>query len=207
MNNKFLQIENLSKKFGNKIISASFFVKKGEAVALLGNSGCGKTTVLKMIAGLIKQDSGSIILNGEDITHRKACQRNIGMVFQDYALFPHLTVEDNIAYGLVSKGMKKKYARNEIKKWIEIFNLSGLEKRNPIFLSGGEKQRVSLARSLAVNPELILFDEPLSALDTELRLKLQKELRSNQQNLGYTAVYVTHDKTEAAFLADRIITM
>ncbi|AGT42799.1 ABC transporter ATP-binding protein [Treponema pedis] len=207
MNKKadFLTVENLTKRFDKKNISISFSVKKGGALALLGPSGCGKTTILKMIAGLLVPDSGSVFLDGKDITEIPAGKRKIGMVFQDYALFPHLSVEDNIAYGLVSHGMSKRNARAEAGKWILNFNLSGLEKRKPDLLSGGEKQRVSLARSLAVHPALILFDEPLSALDTELRLRLRKELRENRSLLGYTAVYVTHDKEEAEELADGII--
>ena len=209
MNNMpfFLHIEKLTKHFDSKTVSISFHLEKGKALALLGASGCGKTTVLKMIAGLLTSDTGSVFLNGTDITKLPASKRGIGMVFQDYALFPHLSVEDNIAYGLVSHGMNKKAARFEAGKWIADFNITGLEKRKPDLLSGGEKQRVALARSLAVHPSLILFDEPLSALDTELRLKLRKELKRNQAALGYTAVYVTHDKSEAEELADTIIHM
>ncbi len=203
----FLQVKDLSKTFGKKKISISFDLEKDKALALLGPSGCGKTTILKIIAGLVEADSGKIILNGKDISKTAPAKRNIGMVFQDYALFPHLTVEDNISYALVSKGMSKKQARAEIKNLIELFNLDGLEKRKPALLSGGEKQRVSLARSLAAKPELILFDEPLSALDADLRLKLRKELKQRQQELKYTAIYVTHDKAEAEELSDSIITL
>lgn len=203
----FLQVENLTKHFENKTVSISFCLEKGKALALLGPSGCGKTTVLKMIAGLLSPDCGSIFLDGSNITRMPAGKRKIGMVFQDYALFPHLSVEDNIAYGLVSQGACKKAARAEAGKFIEAFNLKGLEKRKTDLLSGGEKQRVALARSLAVHPALILFDEPLSALDTELRLKLRKELKAGRKTLGYTAVYVTHDKDEAAELADTVIYM
>ncbi len=204
-NQAFLQVIDIKKRFDKKEISASFNLEKNKALALLGPSGCGKTTVLKIIAGLLEADSGKIILDGKDITKMPAGERAIGMVFQDYALFPHLSVEDNISYALVSRGMNKKKARTEIKNLIELFNLRGLEKRKPTLLSGGEKQRVSLARSLAAKPELILFDEPLSALDADLRIKLRKELRQRQQELGYTAIYVTHDKDEAEELADDII--
>ncbi len=201
----FLQVKDIKKAFGEKKIESSFSLEKSKALALLGPSGCGKTTILKIIAGLLKPDSGSIILNGVDITKLSPAKRHIGMVFQDYALFPHLSVEDNISYALVSQGMSKKNARNEIKNLIELFNLNGLEKRKPNLLSGGEKQRVSLARSLAAKPDLILFDEPLSALDADLRIKLRKELRQRQVELGYTAIYVTHDKDEAKELADSIV--
>lgn len=205
--NSFLTVDNLVKKFETKTISISFSVEKGKALALLGASGCGKTTILKMIAGLLPPDSGSIFLNGYNITNLPAGNRKIGMVFQDYALFPHLSVEDNIGYGLVSQGMNKKEARKRAHSIMKSFNLDGLEKRKTTFLSGGEKQRVSLARSLAVLPALMLFDEPLSALDADLRLKLRKDLREKQKTLGYTAIYVTHDTEEAAALADTIIYM
>lgn len=205
--NQFLIVDNLTKTFEQKTISISFTLERGKSLALLGTSGCGKTTILKMVAGLLLPDSGSIFLDGRDITELSPGKRKIGMVFQDYALFPHLNVEDNIAYGLVSKGIKKKQAREQIQNLIELFNLNGLEKRSVVLLSGGEKQRVALARSLAVQPSLLLFDEPLSALDADLRLKLRKELRENQKKLGYTAIYVTHDKDEATELADSIIYM
>lgn len=203
----FFKAEKLTKRFENKTVSVSFSLEKGRALALLGASGCGKTTVLKMIAGLLPPDDGAVFLDGIDITALPAGKRRIGMVFQDYALFPHLTVEDNIAYGLVSQGMNKKAARSEAGKLIAAFNLTGLEKRKTDVLSGGEKQRVALARTLAVHPSLILFDEPLSALDTELRLKLRKELKASRLTVGYTAIYVTHDKDEAAELADEIVYM
>ena len=205
--NAFLTVDNLVKKFREKNISISFNLEKGKALALLGPSGCGKTTILKMIAGLLQPDSGSVFLDGHNITNLPAGKRKIGMVFQDYALFPHLSVEDNIGYGLVSQGMNKKEARKQAHIIMKSFNLEGLEKRKTAFLSGGEKQRVSLARSLAVHPSLILFDEPLSALDSDLRLKLRKDLREKQKVLGYTAIYVTHDKEEASELTDTIMYM
>ncbi len=203
----FLQIDRVTKRFGKTVISISFTLEAGSAIALLGNSGCGKSTTLKMIAGLITPDSGKIILNGEDITALPAAQRNIGMMFQDYALFPHLTVEDNIGYGLVSQGISKKESRKEAAVWLERFGLAGMEKRRIEHLSGGEKQRVALARTLAVKPSIILFDEPLTALDTNMRIRLRHELKDRQKSLGYAAVYVTHDKEEAQFLADQIIEM
>lgn len=203
----FLQIDHITKRFGKTAISISFTLEAGSAIALLGNSGCGKSTTLKMIAGLITPDSGKIILNGEDITALPAAQRNIGMMFQDYALFPHLTVEDNIGYGLVSQGISKKESRKEAAVWLERFGLAGMEKRRIEHLSGGEKQRVALARTLAVKPSIILFDEPLTALDTNMRIRLRHELKDRQKSLGYAAVYVTHDLEEAQFLADQIIEM
>lgn len=205
--NSFFRVCGITKLWAEKKIEISFALKKGEAVALLGASGCGKSTVLKMIAGLIKIDSGSVFLDGRDITLIPPHKRNIGMVFQDYALFPHLSVEDNIGYGLRSNGFSKAESRRIAAEWMELFGLKDSAKHKPQELSGGEKQRTALARSLAVNPKLMLFDEPLSALDTELREKLREELRRRQKKLNYSAVYVTHDKTEAAVLADRIIHM
>lgn len=207
MPGNFLQIDHLTKRFGKTTISVSFTLDADSAIALVGNSGCGKSTTLKMIAGLIPPDSGKVILKGEDITALPAAQRNIGMMFQDYALFPHLTVEDNIGYGLVSQGITKKESRKEATVWLERFGLTGMEKRRIEHLSGGEKQRVALARTLAVKPSIILFDEPLTALDTGMRIRLRNELKDRQKLLGYAAVYVTHDLEEAQFLADQIIEM
>lgn len=205
--NCFFEASALTKIRQGKKIEISFSLEKGSAVALLGASGCGKTTVLKMIAGLLKPDLGSVFLENTEITDLPPNKRNIGMVFQDYALFPHLSVEDNIGYGLRAKGFSKAQSRAAAAEWAERFGLTGLTKRMPHEISGGEKQRTALARSLAVSPKLMLFDEPLSALDTDLREHLREELRLNREKLGYAAVYVTHDKTEAAFLADKIIYM
>lgn len=203
----FLQLIQLTKHLPAKTISLSCSVKKGGTLALLGPSGCGKSTVLKMIAGLLPADSGHIILNGCDITRKTTKNRGVGMVFQDYALFPHLSVEDNIGYGLVSQGMSKKECRRTAAAWLSRFALDGMEKRRIDDLSGGEKQRVALARALAVHPLVMLFDEPLSALDTPLRLKLRGELKKHQKEIQYTALYVTHDRDEAEYLADTIVEM
>ncbi len=207
MSTHFLDVIELTKCWGEKTVSLSFSMEEGESLALLGASGCGKSTILKMLAGLIRPTSGRFFLNGKDMLSVKAYQRGIGMVFQDYALFPHLSVQDNIAYGLISKGIKKKEARITANEWIERFSLQGLEKKQPETLSGGEKQRVALARTLAVNPSVVLFDEALSALDADLRGALQEELKAHQQKFGYTAIYVTHDTNEANNLATRIIRM
>ncbi len=188
-------------------VSISFALEKGGALALLGPSGCGKSTVLRMIAGLETPDSGSVILAGRDLTGLPPERRRIGMVFQEHALFPHLTVEDNIGYGLRSGGATKGESRRAAQEWLERFSLSGFAKRRIDGLSGGEKQRVALARTLAVNPDLVLFDEPLSALDAELRGRLRDELRTRQRELGYAAIYVTHDPAEAEILADRVLRM
>lgn len=203
----FLCLQNLTKYRGTKCITLSCSVKKAGTLALLGPSGCGKSTILKMIAGLLPPDSGKILLNGIDITGIPAAQRSIGMVFQDYALFPHLSVEDNIGYGLISQGSSKRESRREASVWLERFGLTGMEKRGIEGLSGGERQRVALARTLAVHPLAVLFDEPLSALDTPLRVKLRAELKKHQQDMQYTAIYVTHDRDEAVYLADHIIEM
>ena len=203
----FLRLVHLTKRLPAKTISLSCSVEKAGTLALLGASGCGKSTVLKMIAGLVPVDSGNIFLDGRDITDAPVKNRSIGMVFQDYALFPHLSVEDNIGYGLVSHGVSKKESRRVAAEWLERFGLIGMEKRQIEGLSGGERQRVALARTLAVHPLVVLFDEPLSALDAPLRLKLRAELKKRQAEMRYTAIYVTHDRGEAAYLADTIIEM
>jgi ABC-type Fe3+/spermidine/putrescine transport system ATPase subunit len=204
---EYLAVTDLRKSWPMKEIDVTFSLSKGEALALLGPSGCGKSSVLRMIAGLLDPDSGSISLAGRDLLALPAGKRNVGMVFQEHALFTHLSVEDNIGYGLVSRGMSKRDSRSEAALWLGRFSLAGFAKRRIDSLSGGEKQRVSLARTLATNPDLVLFDEPLSALDQELRVRLRGELRARQKDLGYTAVYVTHDEAEAAELADSIVRM
>lgn len=203
----FLQLINLTKCRPAKTITLSCSLEQSETLALLGPSGCGKSTILKMIAGLLQPDSGTIVLNGCDITGLPAAQRSIGMMFQDYALFPHLTVEDNVGYGLISQGSSRKESRTAATAWLERVGLTGMGKRRIEGLSGGEKQRVALARTLAVNPLVVLFDEPLAALDTPLRLRLRTELKKHQIEMRYTAIYVTHDREEAEYLADRIIEM
>ncbi len=205
--NAWLEVRDLEKRWATAAVAISFDLARGEALALLGPSGCGKSTTLRMIAGLETPDAGSVVLAGRDLTRLPPAKRRIGMVFQDHALFPHLSVEDNIGYGLKAAGMGTRESRMAAGEWLERFSLSGFAKRRIEGLSGGEKQRVALARTLAVNPDLVLFDEPLSALDVELRGRLRDELRSRQRELGYSAIYVTHDPTEAEVLADRIIRM
>jgi ABC-type spermidine/putrescine transport systems, ATPase components len=204
---EYLEIMALRKDWPMQTVEISFTLEKGGSLALLGPSGCGKSSVLRMIAGLLAPDSGSVVLDGRDLAGIPPGRRQVGLVFQDHALFPHLSVEDNIGYGLVSAGTGRKESRLAAAEWLDRFGLPGFAKRRPDSLSGGEKQRVALARTLAVSPRLVLFDEPLSALDQDLRKRLQAELRSRQQELGYTAIYVTHDADEAAILADRIIRM
>lgn len=203
----YLDVVCLAKKWPMRDVTVSFSLEKGKSFAILGPSGCGKSTVLRMIAGLVKPDSGSVFLDGFDITGMRAGKRGVGLVFQDHALFSHMSVEDNIGYGPVSAGSTKREARAVASEWLVRFGLEGFAKRRIETLSGGEKQRVALARTLAVSPRLVLFDEPLSALDSDLRARLREELRDRQRTLGYTAIYVTHDEDEAAFLADSIVRM
>lgn len=203
----WLHIKGLKKTWPMKTINIDFSLEKGDSLAILGESGCGKSSVLRMIAGLLAPDSGEIILDGKNIVPLPPAARQIGMVFQDHALFSHLRVEDNIGYGLISQGMSRKQSRLAAGEWLTLFGLAGFGRRRIDSLSGGEKQRVALARTLAPSPYLVLFDEPLSALDTDLRKRLQIELKKYQKELGYTAMYVTHDEEEAQFLANRIIRM
>lgn len=205
MNTTYFAVENVIKTFGDKIITADFTLGKGEALSLVGPSGCGKSTILSMIAGLLKPDSGRIILDGTDITAKSPYQRNVGMVFQNYALFPHLNVFENIAFGLRSLKMSNADIKHEVNNWLEKFSIAPLQKRSVQNLSGGEKQRVALARTLITGPKVILFDEPLSALDADLRQQLKVELKTTQKREGYCAVYVTHDTEEAHYLADRTL--
>ena len=201
----FLDVQNITKNWQTKTVSVSFSLSEGSSLALLGDSGSGKTTILKMIAGLVKVDSGVLFFKGKNITDTPCGKRDIGMVFQDYALFPHISVEDNVAYGLLCNGMSKMQAREEIACWLKVFELDRIKKLYPHEISGGEKQRVSLARSLAIGNRLILFHEPLSAHDSKHRKKLQEELKRHQKSLGYSAIYVTHDESEADILADKVL--
>lgn len=202
-----LEVRDLRKVWPMKDISISFALEPGASLAILGPSGCGKSSVLRMIAGLLEPDSGSIFLEGADIAPVPPGRRGIGMIFQDPALFSHLSVEDNIGYGPVCAGLGRKESRALAADWLERFGLSGFARRRVDSLSGGERQRVALARTLAVEPRLVLFDEPLSALDAALRVRLGEELRARQKDLGYMAVYVTHDEAEADRLADRVLRM
>lgn len=203
----WFEIRGLVKAWPMKTVELDLSLSRGESLALLGQSGCGKSSVLRMIAGLLSPDSGEIILDGINLVPVHPSLRQVGMVFQDHALFSHLRVEDNIGYGLISQGMSRKQSRLEAAEWLNLFGLSGFGRRRIDSLSGGEKQRVALARTLAPGPRLVLFDEPLSALDNDLRKRLQIELKKYQKQLGYTAIYVTHDEDEAGFLSDRIIRM
>jgi putative spermidine/putrescine transport system ATP-binding protein len=205
----FLEIDNVNKTFGKAVAVKDFNlqVEKGEFVSFLGPSGCGKTTTLRMVAGFETPTQGRILVEKKDITNKPPNQRNVGMVFQSYALFPNMTVAGNIGFGL--KVAKKPAA--EIKKraeeMLELIHMPKYGERYPYQLSGGQQQRVALARALALSPEVLLLDEPLSALDAKIRVSLRSEIRAIQRELGITAIYVTHDQEEALSISDRIVVM
>ena len=200
--------ENLKQIFDAVSIDVSFSCEKGSMTSIVGASGSGKSTVLRLISGLNKAcKEQKLVLDGVDVNALPPAKREIGMVFQSHTLFDHLKVEDNVAYGLISGGTKKKEARKQAADFLKQFELEGFEKRYPDTLSGGEKQRVSLARTLIMKPKLVLFDEPLSALDAPLRKKLAALIRSLQQTFGFTGSMVTHDINEAKAVSDQIILM
>lgn len=204
----YFEAENLKQNFDSISINVSFACEKGTMTSIVGASGSGKSTVLRLISGLNEPcKEQKLTLDGVDVNILPPAKRQIGMVFQSHTLFDHLKVEDNVGYGLVSAGMKKKDARKKASEYLKMFELEGFEKRYPDTLSGGEKQRVSLARTLIMNPKLVLFDEPLSALDAPLRKKLAALIRSLQQTFGFTGIMVTHDINEAKAVSDQIILM
>ena len=205
-----LELKNIKKSFqeGEDVLeSICLTAKKGEFVTLLGSSGCGKTTTLRIIAGLEQPDSGQVFLNGKDVTSLEPNQRNVNTVFQNYALFPHMNVADNIGYGLKLKKTPKAEISRRVKEMLELVQLSGFEKRKPSELSGGQRQRVAIARALVNNPEVLLLDEPLGALDLQLRRAMQHELKRLQKKLGITFIYITHDQEEAMSISDTIAVM
>ncbi|MBZ4691189.1 MAG: transporter ATP-binding protein [Cereibacter sp.] len=205
----FLQLKSLSKKFGTFTAVEDFNldIAKGEFVSLLGPSGCGKTTTLQMIAGFLEPTAGGINVEGEDLVAIPSAKRNIGIVFQSYALFPHLTVAQNIAFGLEMRSVTAIERDRRIARAIDIVHLKGFEARYPKQLSGGQQQRVALARAIVIEPRILLLDEPMSNLDAKLREDMQLELRQIQQDLGITTLLVTHDQHEAMALSDRIAVM
>ena len=204
-----LALTNVSKHFGDftAVNNFNLNVEKGEFVSFLGPSGCGKTTTLRMIAGFEIPSTGAITINGADITNKAPNQRNVGMVFQSYALFPNMTVAQNIGFGLRVRKEKEPEIKERVAEMLAIINLEKKADSYPYQLSGGQMQRVALARALAIRPEVLLLDEPLSALDAKIRISLRAEIRSIQQKLGITAIYVTHDQEEALSLSDRIVVM
>jgi putative spermidine/putrescine transport system ATP-binding protein len=205
----FLEISGLQKRFALSTAVEHFEldVERGEFVSFLGPSGCGKTTTLRMIAGFEIPSAGAIRIDGADVTRRPPNQRNVGMVFQSYALFPNMTVADNVGFGL--KVAKKRSAEigPRVQEMLELIKLPALGNRYPYQLSGGQQQRVALARALAIQPKVLLLDEPLSALDAKIRVSLRNEIRTIQRKLGITTIYVTHDQEEALSLSDRIVVM
>ena len=205
-----VEFQTVSKIFPGEVRAVdnvSFRIEAGELVTLLGPSGCGKTTTLRMIAGLEASTSGRILIGDVDVTALPATERDVAMVFQSYALFPHMTVEENIAYGLTMSGLPKGEISDRAAAGLDLVGLSGFEARLPSELSGGQQQRVAVARALVLEPQVLLFDEPLSNLDARLRRRVRDEIRDIQQKLGLTVVYVTHDQEEALAVSDRIIVM
>jgi putative spermidine/putrescine transport system ATP-binding protein len=209
MPNEFLKIDNLVKSFGGNTVvkNVSLSFDSGEFITLLGPSGCGKTTILRMIAGFEKPSSGTILVEGKDISPLPPNQRKIGMVFQAYALFPNMNVEDNVGFGLRIAGASREERRARVEEMLKLIGLSGYGKRFPFEMSGGQQQRVALARALAPKPRMLLLDEPLSALDAKIRVSLRQEIRAIQRDLGITTIFVTHDQEEALSISDRIVVL
>ncbi|MED4582665.1 ABC transporter ATP-binding protein [Brevibacillus choshinensis] len=205
----YVQIEQASKKYTDTTVlnQVSLAIEKGEFITLLGPSGCGKSTLLRCIAGLETLDNGSIKVNGKEISHFPPQRRSVGMVFQSYALFPNMTVFDNIAFGLKMHKLEKQVIDRKVNDVIKLIHLSGKESSYPHQLSGGQQQRVALARAIVTEPDILLLDEPLSALDAKIRKNLQVELRNIQKKLKITMIFVTHDQEEAMTISDRIFVM
>ena len=205
----FLELEQIGKRFGAVPVVANMNLKieKGEFVSFLGGSGCGKTTTLRMIAGFETPSEGRITMDGQDVVSLPARRRNIGMVFQNYALFPNMTVAGNVAFGLKMLHMDRATSATRVAEMLELVHMSEFSGRYPHQLSGGQQQRVALARALAIRPRMLLLDEPLSALDALIRTRLREEIRAIQRSVGITTVYVTHDQEEALSISDRVVVM
>ncbi|HDR1579082.1 TPA: ferric ABC transporter ATP-binding protein [Pasteurella multocida] len=208
-NNDFLVLKNVTKAFGKAVVidNLDLSIKRGTMVTLLGPSGCGKTTVLRLVAGLEGPTSGQIFIDGEDVTKSSIQNRDICIVFQSYALFPHMSIGDNVGYGLKMQGVSKEERAKRVKEALELVDLAGFEDRYVDQISGGQQQRVALARALVLKPKVLLFDEPLSNLDANLRRSMREKIRELQQRLGITSLYVTHDQTEAFAVSDEVIVM
>ncbi len=204
-----LELQNITAGYDKNIILKDFSlqVERGEFVSLLGSSGCGKTTTLRLIAGFSEPMEGTMLFDGRDYTHVPLHKRNFGFVFQSYALFPHMTVFDNVAFGLKMRKVDRQTIEKEVMHILEVVDLRGFENRLPREMSGGQRQRVALARALVIKPDLLLFDEPLSNLDAKLRVKMRVEIRRLQQELGFTAIYVTHDQEECFAISDKVAIM
>ena len=209
MENYVIELKNISKAFGDNVILENFDlkVKKDEFLTILGPSGCGKTTILRLIGGFEEPDEGQILFNGEDITNKEAYERQINTVFQKYALFPHMNVFDNIAFGLKIKKMDKKVIKEKVSEVLKLVNLAGFENREIESLSGGQQQRIAIARALVNEPDVLLLDEPLGALDLKLRQAMQIELKRIQKSVGITFIYVTHDQEEALSMSDTVVVL
>jgi ABC-type Fe3+/spermidine/putrescine transport system ATPase subunit len=204
-----LEIRNVTRRFGafTAVDGVSLGIEAGEFFTLLGPSGCGKTTTLRIIAGFVDPTAGHVLINGRDVGRLPPNKREVGMVFQNYALLPHLTVADNIAFGMKQRGASKAARAARVAELLDLIQLAGHEQRYPAALSGGQRQRVAIARAVAHPPAILLMDEPLGALDLKLREAMQQELRAIQKRLRITTLYVTHDQTEAMVMSDRIVVM
>jgi putative spermidine/putrescine transport system ATP-binding protein len=202
-----VRLEGITKRFGGTVAvdALSLEVEPGEFVCLLGPSGCGKTTTMRIIAGFVEPDSGQVFINGEDVSRRHPNRRDIGMVYQSYALFPHMTVAENVAFGLRMRRIPQDRMTTRVAGILDLVGLAGLGDRKPSQLSGGQQQRVALARAMVIEPTVLLLDEPLSNLDAKLRKRMQVELKTLQRTVGITTIHVTHDQEEALTLADRVV--
>ncbi len=209
MDNIKISVVNLNKKYNGQIVleDISFDIKSGEFISILGSSGCGKTTLLKILIGIEKSDTGLILKDDIDITNRKPSERGMGLVFQNYALFPNMNVWNNVAYALRAHHLPKEEIKKRVDDVLSMVGLTQFAIKKPGKMSGGQQQRVAIARTLALNPDVILFDEPMAALDADIRMSLRKEIKDLQKKLNTTMIYVTHDQEEAFSLSDRIIVM
>ncbi|WP_435945149.1 ferric ABC transporter ATP-binding protein [Dryocola sp. BD586] len=205
----FVELRGVTKRFGNNTVlgGINLAIPKGEMVTLLGPSGCGKTTILRLVAGLEKPTEGQIFIDGEDVTHRSIQQRDICMVFQSYALFPHMSLGDNVGYGLKMLGTSRAEIKSRVKEALAMVDLDGFEDRFVDQISGGQQQRVALARALILKPKVLLFDEPLSNLDANLRRSMRDKIRELQKQFNITSLYVTHDQSEAFAVSDTVLVM
>ena len=209
MSNKLIDIVNISKAFDENVVldELNLYIRENEFLTLLGPSGCGKTTLLRILGGFETPDSGKIIFDGQDITNLAPNKRQLNTVFQKYALFTHMTIAENIAFGLKIKGKSQNYINDKIRYALKLVNLEGFENRTPASLSGGQQQRIAIARAIVNEPKVLLLDEPLGALDLKLRQDMQYELIRLKNELGITFIYVTHDQEEALTMSDTIVVM